>query len=93
MRKTDLVYLLCVFGIAGLITVRSITQATALFPSTSTLSTALGAAGQSRAVDMSRLQPLLDRGALSDHEAEFYEPVGVPSVPQSPADEAQVDGR
>ncbi len=86
MRKTDVVYLLCVFGFAALIAARSISQATAYLPSgAAAVPAGLGAAGQSRDVDIQEMQRLIDRGVLSGHEAQFYEPLGVP--PRDPPDE------
>jgi hypothetical protein len=80
MRKTDIVFLVCVLGFAGLLAARSVTQAIPLLPGgTPSASAALRAAGQPRDVDMTRLKYLLDGRALSDHEAEFYEPIGTPS--------------
>ena len=80
MRKTEIIFLFCVLGCAGLFAARSITQSVPLLwgyaPSGSAV---LGVAGQSRNVDMTKLKRLLERRALSDREAEFYEPAGTPS--------------
>ncbi len=76
MRKTDAIFLCCVLSCAGLFAVRSVTQSVPLlWGETASDSAALGVAGQSRSVDMTKLNRLLQRRALSDHEAEFYEPV------------------
>lgn len=76
MRRTDIIFLVCAFGFALLITVRSITLAIPLLPGrTFPDQPTMGAAGQARDVDMQRLRALLKQRALSDHEAEFYEPV------------------
>ena len=37
-----------------------------------------GAAGQAREVDVDRVQEMIRRGHLSDHEAAFYSPVPTP---------------
>ena len=80
MRKTEILFLFCVLGCAGLFAARSITQsAPLLWGSAPSGSAVLGVAGQSRNVDMTKLKRLIQRRALSDREAEFYEPVGMPS--------------
>ena len=80
MRKSEILFLFCVLGCAGLFAARSITQSVPLlWGGTPSGSAVLGVAGQLRDVDMTKLKRLLDRGTLSDHEAEFYEPVGTPS--------------
>jgi len=77
MGKIDVIFLFCVLGCAGLFAARTITQSVPLLlGGTSSGSATLGVAGQSREVDMAKLERLLERRALSDHEAEFYEPVG-----------------
>lgn len=79
MRKIDILFLFCVLGFAGFFAARSVTHAIPLLPGrTITDSAALGAAGQARDVDMTKLKSLLDQDALSDHEALFYQPVGAP---------------
>jgi len=73
MRKSEIVFLTCVFGFSGLFAVQSLTRAVPLLPwRVSQTPEFLGAAGQPREVDMERLEPLLESGALSHHEAEFY---------------------
>ena len=80
MCKTDRIFLFCVLGCTVLFAARSIRHSVPLLSSgTSPASAALGVAGQSRDVDMTKLKRLLDRRALSDREAEFYEPVAAPS--------------
>jgi hypothetical protein len=76
MGKTDTIFLVCVLAFAGLLAAHSISQAIPRLPgATSVPAAALGAAGQARDVDTTRLKELLKRRSLSDHEAEFYEPV------------------
>ena len=80
MRKTDIVFLCCVLGVAGLFARRVVTLSAPLLPGATTSATpAFGVAGQARDVDMLELQRRLERRELSDHEAEFYEPIGAPS--------------
>lgn len=80
MRKIEITFLLCVLGFAGLFAARSVTQSVLLLSGgTQSGSAILGVAGQSRNVDIMKLKRLLDQRALSDREAEFYEPVGVES--------------
>jgi hypothetical protein len=82
MRKTDVAFLCSVLSVAGLVAGRLVTRSLPLLPgATAPATPALGAAGQARDVDMLKLQRLLERRTLSDHEAEFYEPVGPPSRP------------
>ena len=88
MRKTDIAFLLSVLGFAGLFAARSVTQSVPLLRGgTQSGSAALGVAGQSRDVDVIKLKRLLDQRALSDREAEFYEPVGAPSPSGDDGDE------
>ncbi len=88
MRKTEILFLFCVLGCAGLLAARSISQSVPLLCGGTTADPAtLGVAGQSRDVDMTKLKRLLDRRALSDREAEFYEPVGMPSPFRNSQDE------
>ncbi len=88
MRKTEIIFLACVLGGGGLFAARSIALSRPLLwgPSPSG-SDVLGVAGQSRQVDMPKLQRLLDRGDLSDHEAECYGPFGTPPSPGDDEDE------
>lgn len=80
MRKTDAVFLFCVVSFAGLFAARSVSQAVPLLSGgASSGSAAHGVAGQSREVDVTKLKQLIDRGTLSDHEAEFYEPIAKPA--------------
>jgi len=80
MRKTDLVFLLCVLICAGLFAGRSISWSVPMLSGAMPSgAAALGAAGQPRQVDMARLERLIEERVLSDHAAEFYEPVGAPS--------------
>ncbi len=82
MRKIDVIFLFCVLGFAGFFAARSVTKAIPLLPSRTISDSAdLGAAGQARDVDMTKLNTLLDQDALSDHEALFYQPVGPSSKP------------
>ncbi len=77
MGKTDTIFLFCVLSCAGLFALRSIAQSVPLLSvEAASGSAAFGAAGQSHNVDMQELKRLLEQGALSDHEAEFYGPVG-----------------
>jgi hypothetical protein len=79
MRKTDVLFLLCVLFCAGLFAARSVREAVPLLSGgTSAGPAASGVAGQSRDVDMTKLKRLLEQRVLSDREAEFYEPVGTP---------------
>lgn len=79
MRKNEAIYLLCVLICAGLFAARSVTRSLFLLsPEAASDTATFSVAGQSRNVDMVKLQSLLERRALSDHEAEFYEPVGTP---------------
>jgi hypothetical protein len=79
MRRTEVVFLLCVFVFATIFVARSVTQTISLLPAGPPSAAApTGAAGQPRDVDLPELKRLLDRGVLSNHEAEFYEPVGPP---------------
>jgi hypothetical protein len=88
MRKTEIAFLLCVLGFAGLFAARSVTQSIPLLSGgTQSGSAAPGVAGQSRDVDMMKLKRLLDQRALSDREAEFYEPVGADSFSGDGEDE------
>jgi hypothetical protein len=76
MRKTDAIFLFCVLSCAGLFAARSVMQSVPLLSGeTAADSAAFGVAGQSRNVDMAKLKRLLNQRALSDHEAEFYEPL------------------
>ncbi|MGI6416070.1 MAG: hypothetical protein ACOX1P_10400 [Thermoguttaceae bacterium] len=85
MRKTDLVFLLCVLICAGLFAARSISRSIpTLSGAMPSGAAALGAAGQPRQVDMAKLERLIEERVLSDHEAEFYEPIGVPSSSGGP---------
>ena len=82
MRRTEIIFLLCVFAFAALFVARSVRQTIPLLPGAPPSgSAAIGAAGQPRDVDMPQLKRLLDRRALSGHEAEFYEPVDSPPGP------------
>jgi hypothetical protein len=82
MRRTDVVFLLCLFVLTAVFVARSITQALPVLPGRpSSGATATGAAGQPRDVDMLQLKRMLERRALSGHEAEFYEPVGTVPTP------------
>ena len=82
MRKLDVVFLCCVLGFAGFFAARSVTQSLPLLVGRGIAESAgLGAAGQPREVDMARLKFLLERGALSDHEALFYQPLGTSPRP------------
>jgi hypothetical protein len=76
MNRTEIVFLLCVFGFAGTISWQSLSQTMRLLPGRSDATSAVvGAAGKARDVDMDRLLPLLRQRSLSEHEAEFYKPV------------------
>ena len=87
MRKIDFIFLFCVLGFAGFFAARSITHAIPLLLGrTITDSADLGAAGQARDVDMTKLRTLLDQDALSDHEALFYQPLGTSSHPSGAED-------
>jgi len=93
MRKIEAVYLLCVFIFAALVAARTVTHATAHLPGgAATVPAAINAAGESRAVDLSEVQRLIERGVLSDHEAEFYEPLG-PSTSRSERNATPEDQR
>jgi len=77
MGKTDTIFLFCLLSCAGLFALRSIAQSVPLLSvEAASDSAAFGAAGQSHNVDMQELKRLLEQGSLSDHEAEFYGPVG-----------------
>ncbi len=79
MRKTEIIFLACVLGCGGLFAARSIALSRPLlWGSAPSGSAVVGVAGESRQVDMTKLKRLLDRGDLSDREAEFYTPVGTP---------------
>ena len=61
MRRTEVVFLLCVFAFAALFVTRSVTHTIPLLPGgPSPGAAAIGAAGQPRDVDMPRLKRLLD---------------------------------
>ncbi len=76
MRKTDIAFLCCVLSVAGLFAGRLVTLSVPLLPgATTSANSAFGVAGQARDVDMSKLERLLEQRQLSDHEAEFYEPL------------------
>ncbi|MBM4090687.1 MAG: hypothetical protein FJ276_14885 [Planctomycetes bacterium] len=86
MRKNDFVFLLCVAAFAGLIAARSISQAIPSYVGGAFSATSnMGSAGNVRQVDMARLRFLLEQKALSDHEAEFYEPSTAPRPAAGPA--------
>ncbi len=88
MRKTEIIFLACVLVCGGLFAARSLSLSGALlWGSSPTGSAVAGVAGQSRQVDMTKLQRLLDRGDLSDHEAECYGPFGTPPSPGDDEDE------
>ncbi|NOX54607.1 MAG: hypothetical protein GXP27_09250 [Planctomycetes bacterium] len=80
MRTNEVAFLACVGLVAAVFVAESISDALPLLPwSGVSVTSPTGAAGQPRAVDMDRLQRLLDQGALSRHEAEFYRLVGAPA--------------
>jgi hypothetical protein len=82
MRRLDVVFLFCVLGFAGFFAATSVTQTLPLLPGRSLSDSAgPGAAGQSRDVDMTKFKSLLDQGALSGHEAQFYHPLGASPHP------------
>ena len=94
MRKIEILFLFCVLGCGGLFAARSITQSVPLLRGgTPPGSPLLGVAGQSRDVDMAKLKRLLQQRTLSDHEAEFYEPLGTPSRLGDKEDERTLDPR
>ena len=75
MRKGDIVFLVCVGGVAMAFSVAAVSQAVRLAPRPSSAETTLfGVAGQARDVNMRHLEELLRSKSLSDHEAEFYKP-------------------
>ena len=79
MRTNDIAFLICVALAAATFAARSVSEAIPLLPwSGASAAAPTGAAGQARDVDMDRLLRLLDQGALSRHEAEFYRPVQIP---------------
>lgn len=84
MRKIDTLFLFCVLGFAGLFAVRTVALSVPLFwGGNGSDSAALGVAGQSRNIDTAKLKHLLESRELSDHEAEFYGPVGTTVQPEN----------
>jgi hypothetical protein len=77
VKRTDLVFLVSVFGFAGVFSLMSLSKAVRVLPGTSDAAAPLGAAGEARDVDMERLRHLLRLDGLSDHEAEYYKKLPV----------------
>jgi len=76
MKKSDVVFLTAVLGVAGAFSLVSLSHAVRILPRASMSAAPVrGVAGEARDVDMERLQELLRRNYLSDREAEFYKVV------------------
>ena len=84
MRKTDVLFLICVLSFAGLFAARTVALSVPLFwDKNGSDSASFGVAGQSQNIDTVKLKRLLESRALSDHEAEFYGPVGIAVQPEN----------
>ena len=82
MRRIDIFFLVCVSGCASLFAVQSAMRAVPLLPTAAVSETArAGTAGRARDVDMAKLKALLERGALSEHEALHYQRMGAGDHP------------
>ena len=82
MRTVDKVFLACVLVCVVLLAAQAFRGADlgALFQPDLQQPRA-GVAGQARDVNLRQMQHLIDAGALSDHEAEFYKPVNPQEEP------------
>jgi hypothetical protein len=71
MKTSDALFLICVFAVAGLLIFATLTRTETAAPS-ATSPPAAGEGGRPRDVDSNRIRTMIERGELSDHEAEFY---------------------
>ena len=83
MRRTDALFLACVFAVASAFSWMSLSHAVRTRPSVGpTHSASLNTAGEARDVDMGRLRPMLRQRELSEREAEFYKRLPSPDSSQ-----------
>ena len=76
MKKTEIAFLISVFGFAALFSLVSVRETLPLLPGRSSpTAAAVGTAGQPRDVDLDKLQRMLRQHDLSSHEAWYYKPV------------------
>ncbi|MFO7976843.1 MAG: hypothetical protein R6V12_19705 [Candidatus Hydrogenedentota bacterium] len=79
MKMNDALFLVCVCAVAVVFVFATLTPSESATPSASAPSE-LGGAGRPRDIDTERIRTMIERGELSDHEAEFYREA--PSGPQ-----------
>jgi hypothetical protein len=73
MKKVEVAFLASVFGVAGLFAWMSLSQVVDLYSASPDTEAAAGSTGgESRDVDLGKLQRLLQQGYLSEQEAKYY---------------------
>ncbi|HOF38941.1 MAG TPA: hypothetical protein PLD73_02635 [Candidatus Hydrogenedentes bacterium] len=78
MKATDALFLICVAVAAALFVVASLAHTGTAVPSA--LPAVSDGAGRPRDLDINRVRKMIERGDLSDREAEFYREA--PDAPQ-----------